>query len=117
MVMPFLPFAALQFHASAFQVTLMPSVFSLAQVVGTLILGRMSDKVGRRKILLLNLCGAIFALTAAGLATNYNQLVIFRGFSGFFNGTVSICQAFIVDLVDESARAGSLAMVGAVMAV
>ncbi|CAE8587652.1 unnamed protein product [Polarella glacialis] len=114
MVAPFLPFVALSMQATTFQITFMQALYSLSQIVGTLVLGFLSDRVGRRKVLLVCLAASTGSLVAFGVARSFWQLLLFRALSGFFAGTIGICEAFIADIVEESQRAASLSKIGAV---
>ncbi|CAE8678851.1 unnamed protein product [Polarella glacialis] len=111
MVMPLLPFLAREMHGSPFAIGCMQSFYSLMQIIGTLVLGTLADRVGKRKVLLVSLFCSSFFLMAFGLATTLWQLVLFRGFNGFFAGTVSICQAIVADATDAEHRVGKMALI------
>ena len=87
MIMPLLPFLALQMDASPFEIGCMQSFSSLAQIFGSLILGYLSDLTGRRSILLVCLLCSSASLIALGFAPDIVQLIAFRAISGFFAGT------------------------------
>src|SRR5205814_4519576 len=68
-IIPLLPFYALKYHASAFQVGLMFSIYSACQLIASPILGLMSDRFGRRPVLLLSQIGSVIGYMLLGYAT------------------------------------------------
>jgi len=115
--MPLLPFLAQSMGATSFRVGFMQSFFSLMQVFGTTALGYLSDRVGRRIVLLVCLGTTGVTLVLFGLAQHYGQLLFFRGLDGFFSGTVGVAQAFIADLVGDDERTDCMSKVGAAIGV
>ncbi|CAE7353084.1 tetA [Symbiodinium pilosum] len=70
MVLPLLPYIATEMHGSAIAVGLMQSLYSLMQVFGTMVLGVLSDSVGKRRTLLISLFASSIFLLACGLAVH-----------------------------------------------
>lgn len=106
-LLPVLPFIAIGFHATAFEVGLLSALYFITQFMGKLILGALSDKYGRRKCLLICIGFRTITLVMTGVCTNIFQLCLLRAIDGFFAGTMSIAQAAVLDLVppDEHAAA------------
>lgn len=117
MVMPLLPYLAQEFGANVIEVSLMQTAFCCFQTVGTIILGSLSDYMGRRKILLSTLSGCCLALLFCGLSQSVWQLIAARAFHGAFASTVSVCQTMIAERTPEEKRAEALARVMGVFSI
>mmetsp|Transcript_44199 Transcript_44199/g.89271 ORF Transcript_44199/g.89271 Transcript_44199/m.89271 type:complete len:462 (+) Transcript_44199:82-1467(+) len=111
MVLPLLPFLALSLNASPFEVGLMQASYCFTQTVGTVILGSLSDRIGRRRVMVVTLFFCSASLLAFGLSSCMWQLIIFRSLHGFFASTVSVCEAILADGVEPQERAGAMATV------
>lgn len=111
MVLPLLPFLALSLNASAFEVGLMQASYCFTQTIGTIFLGALSDRVGRRRVLVVTLLFCSFSLLAFGLSSAMWQLILFRALHGFFASTVSVCEAIIADAMEPAQRASAMATV------
>jgi len=114
LLVPLLPFVAIDFGATPLILGCLSGSFSLMQMLGTLILGRSSDWLGRRVIILVCLLGSSLCMLALSFASNLQELILFRCASGFFAGTVSVCQAYLADM---KAGAHGMAKVGAAFGV
>lgn len=112
-IIPLLPFYAERFGGSAATVGMLSVSFSLAQFVFMPIWGRMSDRYGRRPILLLGLLGSFGSYLLFGLAGSLPLLFISRAFAGIAGATVSTAQAFIADTTTAENRAKGMGLVGA----
>lgn len=109
MVMPLLPFLALKLDASAFEIGLMSASYCAAQTVGTILLGSLSDSIGRRRVLIITLFFCSASLFGCGISVTIWQLICFRALHGFFASTVSTCEAIIADNSLPEERAGAMA--------
>jgi len=112
-VLPLLPFFAERFGAAPLTVALLASVYSLAQFVFAPIWGRLSDRWGRRPVLLLTIGG-----TAAGylwLALGDSLLVLFlaRAATGAAASNMAVIQAYISDVTGPGERARGMGRIGA----
>src|SRR5262245_32155279 len=90
--------------------------FSLTQLAATPLLGRMSDRFGRRKVILLSLAGNAAAMIAFALATKLLLLPLLfasRIFAGATSGNLAACQAAISDVTTEQNRAEAMGRLGA----
>jgi Arabinose efflux permease len=116
-VIPLLPFFATVFQAEPWQVTLLFSVFSAGQFLGELTWGRLSDRVGRRPILLVTIVGSALGYVALAFAPNIWVAVAARAFAGFFSGNMSTIQGYIVDVSPPERLAGRLGLVGSAFGV
>jgi MFS transporter, DHA1 family, tetracycline resistance protein len=112
-IIPLLPFYAERFGGSAQTVALLSASFSAMQFVFMPIWGRLSDRVGRRPILLLGLFGSFASYLVFGLAGSLPLLFVSRMFAGIAGATVSTAQAFIADTTTPENRAKGMGLLGA----
>jgi DHA1 family tetracycline resistance protein-like MFS transporter len=112
-ILPLLPYYAIKFGASARQLGFVFGAFSAAQFAGAFLLGRLSDRLGRRPVLLTCLAGASLAFLATGMAESLIGLVLARGFAGLFAGSISTAQAYVADVTRPEERARYMGLVGA----
>lgn len=112
-VIPIIPTLSTQMGATAFQTGLLLSVYSLMQFIFSPWWGRLSDKYGRRPILLVCLFGEIFSYLLFAQAKNLELLFIARLFSGFFGASISTASAYISDITPPNERSKGMALIGA----
>ncbi len=113
MVMPILPLYAQRFHASALQATILVAVFSAASFVFSPVWGRLSDRIGRKPVLLLSLAGTAVGSVLTGLAGGLILLYVGRLVDGISGASVSVAQASIGDLAPPDQRARLFGYLGA----
>jgi DHA1 family tetracycline resistance protein-like MFS transporter len=113
LVIPSLPFVVTSFGGSGIALGLLFTGYSLAQFVAAPILGRLSDRVGRRPLLLAALLGTTLSLIACALAGNIWMLVAARVLGGLFGGSISVAMATLSDLTDPDKRTRVMGMGGA----
>lgn len=112
-VLPLLPFYADRFGASGTQVGLLITVYSIAQFFLAPVWGRLSDRVGRRPILIFGLMGSAVSYVVFGFASSLTVLFISRIMAGIGGATVPVAQAYIADITPPEKRAGNLGLIGA----
>jgi DHA1 family tetracycline resistance protein-like MFS transporter len=112
-VIPLLPFYGLHFGASPAEVTGMMACYSLAQLVSSPLLGRLSDKVGRRPVLLISLLASVASYLWLGFADALWMLFAARLLSGAGAGNIAAAQAYITDVTTPETRARGLGVIGA----
>ena len=111
-VIPLLPFYATVFDATAWQVTLMFAVFAAGQFFGELIWGRLSDKIGRKPVILGTILMAALGYVALAFAPNIWFAIAARAVAGVFSGNISTIQGYIVDVTPQEKLAGRLGLIG-----
>ncbi len=112
-IIPILPYYAQRLGAGGFGLGALLGAFSLMQFVATAVLGRTSDRVGRRPILLATmLCNATGYLLFAA-AHSYALLFVARIVSGFAGGNISAAQAYIADITSPAERSRGMGVIGA----
>ncbi|HLX37861.1 MAG TPA: MFS transporter, partial [Candidatus Binataceae bacterium] len=112
-VIPLLPMFATRLGISFVGIGAIMAVYSLAQFIFAPILGRISDRVGRRPVIMIGLFGSSIGYLIYGLAGSFGGLFLSRAVHGICAATVSTAQAYIADTTDESSRARGMGMIGA----
>jgi DHA1 family tetracycline resistance protein-like MFS transporter len=113
MIIPLIPFYAERFGASASVVGLLVASYAMAQLVGAPILGGLSDRVGRKPILMASLVGTSLGFLLFGLAGSLWLLFVARSLDGLTGGNVSVAQAYIADVSSPEKRARNFGFIGA----
>lgn len=113
MVFPLLPFYATHLGASPFTIGVLISSFSIAQLATAPLWGRMSDRYGRKPILIVGLAAAGLAYIVFGLANSLWLLLLSRTVQGAGGGTTGVVQAYIGDSTEKSDRARGLGWLSA----
>lgn len=113
LILPLLPYLAKQFKASDFEVGLLVAVYAAGSLIGAPVLGRLSDRFGRRPLLLISIAGNLAGFLMLGFAQSLAVVFFSRILSGLFAGNISIAQAYISDVTDAKNRAKGLGMIGA----
>src|ERR1700730_9213394 len=112
-VIPFLPLYAERMHVGAFGIGLVLAIYSLMQFLCAPVLGRISDHVGRRPIIMLGLIGSSAGYLIYGFAASFAWLLFSRAIHGACAATVSTAQAYVDDTTAEQERAHGMGMIGA----
>ncbi|WP_179049450.1 MFS transporter [Nostoc sp. TCL26-01] len=112
-ILPILPLYAEQFGAKPHQATLLVAIYSLMQFLFAPLWGRLSDRYGRRPILLITLCGSVIAYTSLGCANTLWILFIARGLAGMMAGNIATAQAYIADITTPAKRSRGMGIIGA----
>lgn len=115
--MPILPYYAKSFDASPLMLGFLLAVYPALQFVFSPIWGRLSDRIGRRPVILVTIAGTAAALAMLGTADSIAWLFAARIFGGIFGANISVATAYITDVTDESERTRWMGMVGASFAV
>lgn len=102
-----------QFGLNDLQTSLLYSIYSFSQFLATPVLGKLSDRFGRKPLLIICLAGTVVANLIAGLATTAWLLFFARLFDGITGGNNSIAQAVISDVTPEAQRARAFGINGA----
>src|SRR5690606_35296878 len=112
-VMPVLPFLVKEQGASATQLGVIMVGYSAAQFVCAPLWGRLSDRIGRRRVLLFTIAGTALALTALGLARSLAAILAARVAAGAFAANLGVASAYIADVTDEGERTRWMGLLGA----
>lgn len=113
MIIPVLPILSTYYGATPFQVGLLMSVFSLMQFLFSPFWGKLSDKYGRRPILIYCLLGEAVAYLILAQARSIEMLFVARILTGFFGASISTASAYISDITSKENRTKGMAIIGA----
>jgi len=113
MVLPLLPFYALDMKASPLTIGLIISSFSVAQLMSAPVWGRVSDRYGRRPALLVGLGASAAAFAVFGFANSIWLLFAARIIQGAGGGTTGVAQAYVADTVRAEDRTRALGWLSA----
>jgi DHA1 family tetracycline resistance protein-like MFS transporter len=111
--LPIFPFLALHLGASATATTMAMGCYSLGQFIASPFWGRLSDRVGRKPILVIGLLGGATSYVLLSQAQNIESLVVIRLFGGLMAGNVGAAFAAAADLADDKTRARNMGFLGA----
>jgi DHA1 family tetracycline resistance protein-like MFS transporter len=117
LILPLLPFYAATFDATPAVVGLLLGVNALTQLISAPVIGRLSDRYGRRPLLLVSIAGTVASFAMLGLARSLWMLFASRMLDGLLGGNISLAQAYISDVTDERDRARGLGLIGAAFGV
>jgi MFS family permease len=115
-VIPLMPFYVQSMGGTAFTVGVLLSCFAGTQFIATPYLGRLSDRVGRRKVILVSLIGNAASMVLFALATKVQLLPLLfvsRIVAGATAGNLSACQAAVADVTEGASRAKGMGRLGA----
>lgn len=113
MILPVMPFYAEKYGASPLHIGLLASSFSFMQFIFAPIWGRISDRVGRRPIIIMSLMGSALSLFVFGMAKSLGVLLISRACAGTFAANIPTAQAYIADITTQDDRAKGMGLIGA----
>jgi MFS transporter, DHA1 family, tetracycline resistance protein len=131
LILPLLPYYAQQFGATPAVIGLLTASYAAATLVGAPLMGRLSDRFGRRLILLLSVAGTLLGFLILGFAGPIGRglanliapayanafilgtLFFSRILDGVTGGNITVAQAYISDITDETNRAKGLGLIGA----
>ena len=113
MILPLLPFYGQDFGASELQIGLLFASFSAAQLVFAPILGRLSDRFGRRPLILGSIAASVVAYLGFAGAGSFAMLLLTRTASGAAAANLGIAQAYIADVTPPEGRAKGMGLIGA----
>jgi DHA1 family tetracycline resistance protein-like MFS transporter len=125
MLIPMLPYFVTHFGASAYVVGFLFATFSLCQLASAPIWGYVSDRIGRKTVLIISQIGATIGWALLGVAPNVAAalgmapiVVVFiaRILEGISGGNISVTQAYVADLVEPRARSRAFGLISAMFA-
>lgn len=112
-LLPLLPFIAEKYAANPLEIGFLTAAYSLFQFIATPILGRLSDRYGRKKILVISQLGSVVGYLLLGWANSLPIIFLSRIIDGATGGNISVAQAYIADVTTKENRAKGMGLIGA----
>src|SRR5881394_2521264 len=112
LVVPFLPGVARTYGATPLEATLLGAAFSGMQFLFIPLWGRLSDRVGRRPVLLWSIAASALGMVGLGLAGTLPLLFLARLWSGMATANIAVAQAYIADVTTPERRARGMGLIG-----
>jgi MFS family permease len=112
-ILPLLPYQVQDLGGTGIWVGAILTAYAAAQFVAAPVLGALSDRFGRRPLLLASLAGSAVSLALTGVAESLALLLAARVVAGLCGGAIAVGQAYVVDLSEPDRRTRALGMVGA----
>jgi predicted MFS family arabinose efflux permease len=111
-VVPLMPFFAQSLQAQAWQVTLMFTTYSLGQFFAEPYFGRLSDRIGRKPILIVTTALSVLFYILLAFSPNIWIAILIRFFSGLSSGNISTIQGYVSDVSPPEKRSGRMSLIG-----
>lgn len=112
-ILPLMPYYAESLGASTLTIGLLFAAYSLFQFLSAPILGELSDKIGRRPILLFSLLGTVVSFALLGVAHSIPILFLARIVDGLSGGNISTAQAYVADITTKQNRTQGMSILAA----
>lgn len=113
MIIPLVGIYGRHYGAGAFELAVLGSIYSLMQFFFSPVWGRLSDRAGRRPILLLSLLGSTVSYFFFAFANTLPLIILSRALAGVFAANISTAQAYIADVTEAKDRAKGMGLIGA----
>jgi MFS transporter, DHA1 family, tetracycline resistance protein len=117
MIIPILPLYAKSFRAAEWQIGLLLGVYSFMQFLASPVLGYLSDRIGRKPVLLISLIGSAIGYTVMANAQSLTMLFIARIIAGICGASVGTAAAYIADITPPENRSRRMGLIGAAFGV
>jgi len=111
-IIPLLPTISQNLGISGFSLGLLTASYAIAQFISSPILGNLSDKYGRKPILIISKVGTVVAYILFAFSRNYYLILISRLLDGFTGGNIPAARAYISDITTKENRSKGMALIG-----
>ena len=112
-ILPVLPFYAMNLGGAGLWLGILLTSYSVAKLLGAAVAGRLSDRFGRKPLLIAGLVGSGVSFVLTGMAGSLVVLAIARAVAGLFGGTIATAQAYVADVTRPAERARYMGLLGA----
>ena len=112
-ILPLMPFYAERYQVSPIAIGFLYSIYSLAQLIFSPVWGALSDRLGRRPIMLISTLGSTLSYILFAFSHSYWVLFLSRLLAGVMGGNISAAQAYIADVTTHENRAKGMGLLGA----
>jgi DHA1 family tetracycline resistance protein-like MFS transporter len=113
MLIPMLPYFVTHFGAAPIVVGVLFATFSLCQFVSAPLWGNVSDRIGRKRVLIISQIGATIGWAMLAFAPTIGWVFVARILEGISGGNISVTQAYVADLVEAKDRSRAFGLIGA----
>src|SRR6266498_4584141 len=117
-VLPLLPIYSKSFGAAGWQIGLLMASYSVMQFIFAPVWGRLSDRIGRRPVLLVSTAGAAVSYSVFALGSGLNGqfalavLLLSRMFAGICGANITVAQAYVADITPAEERSKRMGLIG-----
>ena len=112
LVMPLLAPFAREYHLDGWQIGLLFAAYPMCQFVSGPILGRLSDRYGRRPVLIASQAGTALSFLILGLSRDFTTMLLARMLDGASGGNILVAQAYVADVTTPENRSRGLGLIG-----
>lgn len=112
LIVPILPQIGYQYNQGRMMLGLLLAAYSAAQFVAAPFLGALSDRIGRKPVLVVSKIGSIMAYVLLGFSHSYWMILASRLMDGFTGGNISTARAYAADITSEADRPKGMAVIG-----
>jgi MFS family permease len=112
-IIPLLHLYAVKYGANPLEIGIVAAAFPLSQLIGVPVMGALSDRYGRKPLLLISQVSTCISFIILGAANSLLMIIISRVFDGLFGANISTAQAALSDVTTEETRAQGLGLTGA----
>ncbi|GAB4513282.1 MAG: tetracycline resistance MFS efflux pump [Anaerolineae bacterium] len=112
-ILPLLHLYAAAYGATPLEIGLVAAAFPLAQLIGVPMMGALSDRFGRKPLLLISQITTFISFIMLGFANSLLMIILSRVVDGLFGANIATAQAALTDLTTEKTRAQGLGLIGA----
>lgn len=113
LILPLLHLYAAAYGASPLQIGMVAAAFPIAQLIGVPVMGALSDRFGRKPLLLISQISTFISFLMLAFAGSLEMIILSRVVDGIFGANISTAQAALADMTDEENRAQGLGLIGA----
>lgn len=113
LILPLLHLYAITFGASPLEIGIVVAAFPLSQLIGLPFMGALSDRYGRKPLLLISQVATCIGFIMLGMANSLTMIILSRVVDGIFGANLSTAQAALSDITDDQNRAQALGLTGA----
>jgi DHA1 family tetracycline resistance protein-like MFS transporter len=117
LILPLLPYLAETFQATPLVIGLLPVAKALPQMLSTPIIGRLSDRFGRKPLLLMCIASTVVGFILLATARTLTMLFVSRIVDGLLGGNTALARTYITDITDDKNRSRGLGLIGAAFGV
>lgn len=114
LILPFLPYYALEFGATPLQVGLIMATFSICQFASAPVIGKLSDKYGRKPLLILSQLSTLTGFLMLGFANSLLIIILSRVVDGLFGSNMTLSRAYVTDITRGKQRTKTFAYLGGI---